>query len=250
MPVPDWLAHVSIEARPPMAELLEGSVYYPACGFDGRPVQYIAGYSHSFIYVDYGCPAKEVVAALAQDQAFLGYRLVGARFLDSKELIGPCAVQQIELDRKLDGDPNRCQDHWVDPYAYWAVFERDSDLSAAHGPHKFSLIYIAGDGVVTYQNLYFSYRARPSVVAIIQPGESFGFNWTNFYQPTQIFARTVSATERGGPRYLLIGGRGASKEFQQHIRWPQHGDLLRFWKSSDGYLALWKHSAKCSQIDG
>ena len=49
-PMPDWISNASA----PLPELcirevLSGSVYYPACEFDGDPVKYLAGNFHSFV---------------------------------------------------------------------------------------------------------------------------------------------------------------------------------------------------------
>lgn len=241
--VPRWLETVNIDASPPMIEMLEGSVFYPACGLDGRPVQYLAGHSYSFIYVDYGVASQALTQAIESDNSFLGYQLFGGRFLHQGELPNSFTKDAAGVQHSPDCDPHLYRERRVTPYAYWAVLQRKPGVPETHGPERFSLLYIAADGVAAYQALYGALQARPQVVAVIQPGHAFGHNWTNFYEPNQILARTVAATVRGGPRYLLIGGRAADMTFQQSTQWPGYGVLIKFWKSSDGYLGLWERQA-------
>ncbi len=37
-----------------LTEILEESLYYPASGFQGAPIEYLAGNFLSFVYADYG----------------------------------------------------------------------------------------------------------------------------------------------------------------------------------------------------
>jgi hypothetical protein len=239
-PVPTWLANIRAEDEPPISCLLDRSVYYPACGVDGRPVQYLAGYSHSFIYADYGRDSEKVIASLTADCAFLDYQVKFARHVDPLVFLGTSTGNIPGLNERIDGIPRRYADVQVSLYAFWSVFERLPSCTEAHGPELFSLLYLANDGVATYHALYHSNGLYPSVVAIIQPGEGFGGNWTSFFEPSQIFARTVMANPHGRPSYLLLGGYGADREFQQTICWPGYELLEKFWKTTDGYLGLWK----------
>ena len=53
--VPSWLttaAEAGNRARFDLTSLLNGSLYYPACGFDGTPIRHLAGSTHSFVYAD------------------------------------------------------------------------------------------------------------------------------------------------------------------------------------------------------
>ena len=244
-PVPDWLTSCSIDDPLPTVEFLTNSVYYPACGFDGRPVQYCGGFSHSFIYVDYGVSSEVLVAELSRYYSFGSYRLVGGRFVDKDELLGPESRQPEQPNEAIDGNPRRYADHFVEPYAYWSVFERAPHLGEGHGPQRFSLLYIGGEGVATFQALYYSNGLAPALVAVIQPGEGFGYNWTSFFDERTILARSVLNNPNGLPGYLLFGGIGADLEFQQSVVWPGYSRLLKHWKAIEsrgaynGYLGLW-----------
>lgn len=63
--MPDWLSDLSIGSSAsneavvfPFLKILENSLYYPASGIDGRPVQYLSGFVHSFIYAGNFPPAE------------------------------------------------------------------------------------------------------------------------------------------------------------------------------------------------
>ncbi len=204
--IPDWLLSVDISSRLPSSQLLSGSVYYASCGFDGRPVQYCAGFSHSFIYVDYGYTRAQVEAVLRREGAFRGYRLCGCRGIEREELVGPLTWTPLLPKRDQDGDPARYIAEIKPPFALWAIFDRKDDVDASHGPDRFSLIYIGGDGVITYQSLYYSHGSSPNLVAIIQPGYGFGRNWTDFFDHRRIFAQSILASSGEGPDYIMVGG--------------------------------------------
>ncbi len=84
-PVPEWLAQLqppepdSLESCDfPLQDALKNSLYYPAAGFDGRPVQFLGGFIHSFIYVDYGAQEQKLENEV-HNVGFLGNRVVCAR---------------------------------------------------------------------------------------------------------------------------------------------------------------------------
>ena len=235
-PPPAWLME-SVDMRTvPVCQLLDRSAYYPACAYDGRVVQYSSAYCHSFVYVDARLPPNEVEVAISQSGAFRGYRLFGLRSLDVSELEGTCPWSRIEVDPNTDGDPKRYAKYYVEPFAHWAIFERDDAFPESHGPRRFSLLYVGGDGVEMFQRLYYSNGVAPSVVAIIQPGDAFGYNWTRYADPKQIFGRAVLGNSHCFPEYLFYGGRVCSDPDYPWARgaykqtcWPSHGQLIRFW---------------------
>ena len=106
-PTPRWLRTITAEEKLPIGNILNGSVYYPACGTDGRPVQYLGGFSHSFIYADYGYPSDEIEDLLKADGAFAGYQLKSSRLISPDELPISHAWKDIDLDVRLDDTPDR-----------------------------------------------------------------------------------------------------------------------------------------------
>jgi len=85
-------------------------------------------------------------------------------------------------------------------FATWFILKRDQELDATHGPASFSLLYIRGEGVATYQALYIEQKILPSIVAIIRPGTGFGGNYGDF---EELFFDVAKMHPEGMPPRLL-----------------------------------------------
>ncbi len=238
---PEWLSNPGDPLGPiPMRELLDHCVYYPAAGLDGDPVKYLGKDFQSFVYVDYGVGREPVLTDLPN---FNGYQLFSHREVLQDELI-PHGWVPPEL-QPGDGDPTRTADFIRPPFAIWAIYDRKAAVSPEHGPERFSLLYIGGDGAATYHSLFYSHKVAPAVVAVIQPGHGFGRNWTNFEDPNQVLARLVRENPAGMPDYLLYGGWGDG-DFYRHAPWPEyqtagrvlHGRLRLFARRTEEQLAI------------
>jgi len=235
-PMPGWLASWRSDSPFVAKEILAGSVYYPSSGLDYTPVVSFGGYSYSFVYVDYGIHKERVEQAF--HGGFAGYRLLGCNELDMGELEGPVPWAPIEIDRQIDGDPSYRTDCRKSPFALWGVYERVSPGLAGHRPERFSVLYVCGDGAAVYQALYYSNSACPKAIALISPGEGFGHNWTNFFDPRRVFARSVRMNPAGTPEYLMTAGNGACAG-ERIVKWPDYARLAYTRKASIGWVELW-----------
>jgi hypothetical protein len=237
--VPRWISEaVTPLGELPIREVLTNSVYYPACGFDGAPVKYLGGNFHSFIYVDYGVGRDQFSQNL---DGFLGYRVAATRDVTENELTPQGWTPQFG---SYAGNPRLRVDVISPPFGVWSIFERTEEYGPEHGPDRFSLLYIGGDGVATFGALYYGNRVAPSVVAVIQPGHGFGGNWTNFEDPNGIFARLVLGNPNGTPEYLLFGGWGDGKYYQQTC-WPIYSKRVRV---LHGRLLMWRRSGDPNDV--
>ena len=238
--LPSWLASIETDddmADIPLAGILSKSVFYPASGFDGRPVQFLAGHFHSFIYADYGKTKTELAAAL-EGNGFAGYRLLAKRDVSQEELCPNYSEAQCWQDHP----ELAVQEDWfrafIKPhFCQWLIFERDPTLGQQHGPSRFSLLYMCCDGLTTYQALYVSNHTCPAAIAIIQPGHGFGGNWTNFEDPEGPLALKARGNPAGQPEFLLFGGEG-SKQFYDKPCWPDYRETLGFLGHSP--VSLWR----------
>jgi len=189
----------------PINELLENSLYYPSCGFDGGVVKFCGKEIQSFIYCDY---ATGKIELLNQLNSFKGYDILANRSLVINELIPNGWNSQLPPNFNID-TYYRYRDEFKKPFANWVVYERKSDFDETHGPMRFSLIYIGGEGVATYQALYWSNKKTAKALAIIQPGHGFGFNWTNFSELAGPLKWVISNNPHGCPDFILYGGFGS-----------------------------------------
>ncbi|MBC8386388.1 MAG: hypothetical protein H8E09_00940 [Gammaproteobacteria bacterium] len=242
--VPNWLTNLSIDtikSEPfPLDQVLQDSLFYPSSGFDGDPVRYLAGNILSFIYVDYGYSHEEFMNAL-DNPGFLGYDLIANRSVAEKELT-PRGWRPTPPTGS-DGAPPRYRDWIKTPFCSWLLFQRSEDVSASHGPYRFSLLYLCADGAAAFQALYVANSMAPKVVAVIQPGHGFGGNWTNFEDPDQVFARSVLENPVGIPEFLLFGGIGRRNDYRESC-WSNYREHLCFLdKAGGGTIGLWGRSA-------
>ena len=177
-PVPDWLKVLSNLEKLPLRDILTRSVFYPSCGLDGKPIKFLGGYVHSFVYVDYGLDHDQVWDSINDvGRGFLGYSLLACRDVEKRELVGDYIVEMNLFSD--NGRPLKYRNYIKEPFTIWAVFDRLAGLEEDHGPIRFSLLYICGDGAATFQALYYGIQCAPAVVAVIQSGTGFGGNWTD-----------------------------------------------------------------------
>lgn len=161
---------------------------------------------HSFIYVDYG-----VTDARWQEeckkQGFLGYRLALSRPVRQDQLVPAGWLPSIppqfyhELQRL-----NQIPTGIFKPFfARWTVFERCDGYGEDHGQERFSLLFICEEGVTMYQGLYARMNNAPLILSIIQPGGGLGGNFTDFRDPSRLFAGVVLRQQKQ-PSYMVCGG--------------------------------------------
>jgi len=203
---PEWLMTLTVETMKndpfPLSEVLQGSLYYPGAGTDGKPVEWLAGNAYSFVYTDYMVDRTRFLNELNvndEHSGFTGYRILGQRDMTMQELI-PNGWTPIPPGSR-DENPNMWSEHFAQPFGIWAVLERLPEYTVEHGPERFSLLYLCGEGVASYQALYNSNRFKPKILFLIEHG--FGGNWTNFEDPEGIFARSVAANPAGMPDWLV-----------------------------------------------
>lgn len=196
---PNWLMRPKLAHEPiPIVDLLRGSVFYPASAMDGRPVKYLGGYRHSFVYAD--CSVTQVSLRTYLD-TFKGYRLYYSRSVARGELSFK-SFQPVPLEAN-DGNPRSLHVRPdFSPYSIWAVYERQSGFDEDHGPERFSLLFVGGEGAATFQSLYYSNQCSPSAIVLIKC-DAFTGNWTQFYNPKRILARSVMQNPHGIPDYLF-----------------------------------------------
>lgn len=223
----------------PVRELLYNSVYYPASAFDGGVIRDCNVNRKdwkvlSFVYCDYNKTRWE----LKETDMPRGYRILGQRQLTERELVPngwtPQLPPNIDKERYLHTAARFARQ----PFAQWMVFERMDGFDETHGPKRFSLIYICGEGAATYQALYWTHGIAPLAVAIIQPGTGFGGNWTDFFKKDDPFYWIVSHNPAGMPDYVYCGywshhTATSASDTPDHIHfdWPEYS----YWQPAEGY---------------
>ncbi len=197
----------------PIKELLKDSLYYPSAGFDGGVVNFFSKQVQSFVFCDYGFHEREFLDKM---DGFRGYKVLANRKLDPNDLTPNGWKMQIP-----PGVDPQAYTKYIDPgkkpFAHWVVYDRDQQFDENHGPKRFSLLYIGGEGVATYQALYWSNKETAKILAIIQPGTGFGMNWTDFRKKNGHLAWVIMENQHGTPKTILFGGIG--NEYEEMFDW-------------------------------
>jgi hypothetical protein len=186
----------------PLNELLDNSFYYPSSHFDGGVIKYYSKEIQSFIYCDYGVGKNNLLNEL---DTFYGYNIVGSRPVKKEELIP--SGWKMEIPPNIDMQRYYMHKNFIkSPFAYWAVYERKPEFDKNHGRKRFSLLYIGGEGVATYQALYWANKKSAKALAIIKPGHGFGGNWANFERQDGPLGWVVLNNKSGQPDIIFYLG--------------------------------------------
>ena len=232
--MPEWL--VSGDFSFTVEKALTDSLYYPAAGFDGDPVKFFTGNVFSFVYADYGVDRSRLMAEL-DAHGFRGYHIIHSQSLSSADLVPHGWTVMLMPDR--EGSPDNYKSWIKEPFAEWMIFERNSEVTSPDKAERFALLYICADGAAAYQALYLSNNIRPRIIAVIQPGHGFGFNWTDFTNRKSILARSVFHNRKLLPEYMINGGWG-EEDFYSEAVWPEYSTrMLSIPLTNTGYMTVW-----------
>ncbi len=237
-PIPGWLANASAGDDLPLRELLRDSMFYPACGLDGRPVQYFGGADHSFVYVDESWSREDVTTSL---DTFRGYRLLFTKPVE-REALGIESFERHAI--RLNKSRNfSTRSHPFFNYALWAVFERADGFDSDHGPDRFSLLYIGGEAVSAYWSLYWRHGVAPFAITLIKC-DAFTGNWTSFRDDrAELATLFITSDWIKPPRYLFCDA--ASRESDSPWRWFSEKVTTILGEPNWGgahhqYLSIWR----------
>lgn len=197
----------------PIDGILKNSLYYPACEFDRNFVRLCNTDKRdlgiiSYIYCDYPIGKDRF---LEKQNTFHGYGIFGSRSVDPKELV-PNGWTLKLLPGMHSEDYLKYKRYWQKPFAIWTVYQRDANRGEEHGPKRFSLLYLCGEGVATYQALYWSNRKTPRALVIWHPGTGFGLNWTDFRHRKGPLAWVVNENQAGIPEFVFHDSSARSHE--------------------------------------
>jgi len=235
----------------PLQKMLTNSFFYPACDSDGGVVKdcnknYQTLGIDTFIYCDYSYGED----ALNEDMNdFHGYKVLATRSLKPNDLTPN--GWNMQMPPRLDLQQyHMFKDAYKKPFAKWIVYERVPEKGEDFGPKRFSLIYIGGEGIATYQALYWSNNACPKAIAIIQPGHAFGLNWTNFTEPNGYMNWVVSKNPNHKmPKYIYYGGIGSNDRYDDlnWIGYEKVRGIEQYYggpNNNRGYVAVYEYAKR------
>lgn len=225
----------------PLQDILSNSLYYPACGFDGGVVKNCNTERRklgivSFICCDYATGEEEFKR---NQDTFLGYHILGSRAVQPHELI-PNGWEQ-ELPPRIRQQNYERYRNYRKPFMHWTVYERDENKEEKYGSKRFSLLYVGGEGVATYQALYWSNHISPRAIAIISEERGSVSNWTNFGSEDGPFAWVVLNNPAGQPDTVYYGSSSYGGRYNK-FSWEgfQEDRIVRhYFPYNKGEVRVW-----------
>lgn len=214
----------------PIQDILKNSFYYPSSGLDGRVVKWYSHHIQSFVYCDYAIGEDRFLAEMAN---FKGYSILAQRSVRQEELVPngwyPTLPRGVSMK-----DYAKYRSSMAEPFCRWVVYERDSELDDTHGSKRFSLLFIGGEGVATYQALYYTNRTTAKAIGIIRPGSGFGLNWTRFEDEGAPLHQVLIQNHYGAPELILLSAR--------NLAWPGYEliDTIQTHDRFTGDITIWK----------
>jgi hypothetical protein len=199
-PAPAWLKNLQSVEQFSIADVLTDSVYYPASDNDNHPIYAYSGFSYSFIYVD---PHISKEPSL---QKLRGFDLKYSREILERELC--FKPYEPMLPTPKDGNLKKLSEmarlpNWAGndgkPFALWQIYERKPSFNWGD-PDRISVLRITGEGIATYQALYFSNQVKP---LLLFNHCCTCYTWSIFEERNGFFNRVVLANPAGHPDYLV-----------------------------------------------
>lgn len=233
-----------LSQRLPLVDLLVDSLYYPNSRLDGGVIKYSNIHLCdeelvSFVYSDYSCSEKDLISRAESD--FIGYHVYAHRPV-SKEEIGankPYPKPKMS-DREIRCGMNFFNGRPQNPFCHWVVMERDEDFGEEHGPKRFSLLFINGDGVAVFAGLYGVNNITPKVIAFIEPGYSYPGFWTDFADPHACLYQYMKSFPSGMPKYVFYGG---TEDNYDNLKWEGYGAIGKvqdYYRPDLGSMTIYK----------
>lgn len=212
-----------LDGELPLEDILKDSVYYPACRFDGGVIKIFNTLLKndgvtSFIYCDHDVDEDALVENVRDHVR--GYHLLAHRSVKESEFVKGTRVEfPFQMDSMEGHKYERIMEKCL-PFCHWFIFERNADFSEEHGPERFSLLYVCGEGVATYAGLYNNYRIAPKCLALIQC-DGFSGNWTYFREKDGRLREVMAQNEAGLPQFVINGGIGDAESYS-HLDWDEY----------------------------
>lgn len=171
-----------------LKEILEGSVFYPASGIDNSVIKCFSNQYSSFINVDYSISMTNVKNNMLGTLLIDGYDLICLTQIGMEEITpngfipNNWVLNEHERQRlEMDFISEKFYGRNFTPFALWGVYELNQNNMKE--TKRFSVLHIGGESCAIFEALYLNYKINPSVVALINPGEGYGDNWTLFTNP-------------------------------------------------------------------
>lgn len=211
--VPNWIVKIANENRLPetlpLLDILSDSCYYPCSGYDTSPVFITNGHIHSFVYCDYNLTPNDYQNAYGSS-LFKGYQKIFSRTIEKKEILPVGWKTKMPINFYTSQGSlflEETEKNW-NSMGEWSIWKINENFNGNIGPDYFSFMFIAGEALKTYIELYIKNSLTPAVIVLINPGGQGkgGNNWIDLTNKEGLFWKTIKS--RGNPNYIIDNGFG------------------------------------------
>ena len=202
-PLPEWLRVFCPNfSRENFFSSRSRTLFYPGSGTDGQPIRLCSNAHavHTFVYVDYGVSAEDIVSEMNEIK---GYDIEHLEKLD-ETLVCPNGWRPR---KDLSDSYQRLV--LTDPYYLYVVLCRKKNFNKTLGPKKLAILFIGRDGFETFDILYCQNSRRrraipkPYLIVVQHTGGVLGGNHDRFENDGLLhqYAKEFNAL----PKLLLVG---------------------------------------------
>jgi hypothetical protein len=235
----NWIENITsenFEESFDLIKILENSTFYPASGIDATNIEGLSQYSKSFVHVDYSVSKSDVRKALIQEFIPVGYKMIGLKLMEKDDLTPngfspnnfPLKQSEKERINFLNNPKNNHKS-----FCFWAIYELDDSLSNKTDGKikKFSLLHVGGEACATFDALYVNNGINPTAIAILNPSEGYGDNWTKFSDPDyrlfQLLQLNLERNKTSLPEYIFTNMTSNEECFWPNYNFLNKGEYLR-----------------------
>ena len=178
------------------------TVYYPGPGFDVDPVKLCAqaNAAHTFLYVDNGVSLENIRNVVHKLENW-GYEVEREDELTDAVLLAEGWTPHVhETDLAAEVEEAIKSDF----VGIYVVLRRDVHHDQSHGPKRLALLYVIGDGHITYDAFYCQEDDTPApYLIVVQDHGPMAMNHSGFERGGLL----ERLAYQGGqyPRWLLVG---------------------------------------------
>jgi len=212
----EWLKKIkkeNLDSSFNLQNILKKSAYYPASGIDGDHFSWLFQKGiYSFVHADYEITHIDELLEKIFDYGYdmIGSKLITSGITNSFFNKSKRGINKHEKERlKKDNVRERYDACCFSPFAFWAVFELDTEFTDdnLHKPKRFSLLHCGGEACAVFNTLYKTNKINPHAVIFVCASEGYGNNWTLLTDSNFRFYKAISDINKNYnqpmPEYIL-----------------------------------------------
>lgn len=208
--IPSWLKVEKFKFD--IKSVLKDSLFYPCGKMDASPIKDLIEYSYSFVYSDHRVTEDRFNKRLS-DPGFKGYHIIHDESV------------------WMNSDTSKLKIRWL-------ILETNSSSLYPKDPLRFSLVYVFGDSLEAYKELYLSNDSKPKIFYIREKDRT----QLNVPKVEQNFSDSVFYHPELYPEYIIAVERNPIHGLNKNPIWKEFCYGMGIYTIKDKVQKLWKYS--------